>query len=83
MNSRNVWISLGAVAVAVPLAKWLWDSKAPSRLWTKIQNATSSKDPSITKVIEDTLQKHEGEDTPFRHAFAEALGSKNHLVEQS
>ncbi len=31
----------------------------------------------ITKAVEKTLHKHEGEDSPFVHAFEEALEEKH------
>jgi hypothetical protein len=69
MNYKNMLIVIGAVAVVVPLVKMIYD-----RVQTvKDGSSTDGTNPKVKKLVSETLKQHEGEDSPFVHAFAQAV----------
>ncbi len=75
MNMTKV-LALAAIAAGTALLlKELWNTEqlpddAPAR-------RPPLAGPRVTKVVEKTLHKHEGEDSPIVHAFEEALEEKH------
>ena len=69
-------VALTAIAAGTALLlKELWNTEqlpedAPTR-------RAPLAGPKVTKVVEKTLHKHEGEDSPIVHAFEEALAEKH------
>jgi len=75
MNITKVLVAAAITAGAVLLASKLWnDAQLPEAAAEKRPPLAG---PKVTHVIENTLHKHEGEESPMVQAFAEALEEKH------
>jgi len=69
-------LALAAIAAGTALLlKELWNTEQlPEDAPTRRPPLAGRK---VTQAVEKTLHKHEGEDSPFVHAFEEALEEKH------